>query len=200
MAQEDDELVGYHGTLKPGFTEFNTDPAKNKSHQQLMLGAHFSETPELAEEYAIGTPAATKHPKPGGGVYKMRLQLKNPLDLTSPTPIYPGDPRWEMYQSILPLISARTMSKLRLKMWEGEGSTQDGFPQDGPFIVTRALENALEALPPEKARAIVEQHGYDGIIYHAMYGGSPDRAKPYKSYVVFNKEQLSPGFGAKRLI
>lgn len=176
-------LVVYHGTDKD-FTEFIAD--KFNKVMQLGFGIHFSEDPEFVSQFyasdsktksVIGNEVESEIlPLKGGNVMPVFLSIKNPLYADE---VYaPGTPE----------------HKLGLKLWP-----KAPFSKDGIY-----LQNAIDATSPQRASKLIQENGYDGVVYTAKVraaqkwtgsGFSPILAGQSKSYVAFSPEQIKSATG-----
>jgi len=68
-------VVGYHGTMNPNFEKFNLDNFGKTDQGWLGKGVYAAKSPTDASAYAmVGG-------KPGGAVFKVDMDLKNPLNI-----------------------------------------------------------------------------------------------------------------------
>lgn len=68
-------VIGYHGTMTPGFDKFSLDTFGKTDGGWLGKGIYAAESPVDASAYA------SVNSKPGGAVYRVDMDLKNPLEI-----------------------------------------------------------------------------------------------------------------------
>ena len=68
-------VVGYHGTMTPGFDKFTLDTFGKTDSGWLGKGIYAADSPVDASAYA------SVNNKPGGAVYRVDMDLKNPLEI-----------------------------------------------------------------------------------------------------------------------
>lgn len=68
-------VIGYHGTMTPGFDRFSLDHFGKTDQGWLGKGVYAAESPTDASAYA------SVSNQPGGAVYRVDMDLKNPLEI-----------------------------------------------------------------------------------------------------------------------
>jgi len=134
-------VVGYHGTMNPSFEKFNLDNFGKTDQGWLGKGVYAAKSPTDASAYAM------VDGKPGGAVFKVDMDLKNPLNID-----------WEAANRAEMLSKRQELGPEGFTAWlQKQG--HDGVIFQGP---KNALNSAGErdiqymAIDPE----IVKQIGY----------------------------------------
>ena len=68
-------VIGYHGTMTPNFDKFNLDSFGKTDDGWLGKGIYAAKSPTDASAYAM------VNGNPGGAVFKVDMDLKNPLNI-----------------------------------------------------------------------------------------------------------------------
>jgi hypothetical protein len=142
-------------------------PNINKK-EQLGFGIHFAENFDFANDcYATD--------KKNGRVYPVFLKIENMLDADQIC--YEGSPEFALAKKLLG-------KKLYTQKNEA------GIP--GCY-----LQNVLDRVPPQRTAQVIQDFGYDGIKYTAMYGSGINYIqhtinieRKESSYIVFSPEQI----------
>lgn len=160
-------VVGYHGTTRGGFAALKPNIRRG---EQLGFGIHLASDYSFASLYAFDQKVARK-----GG--------KSPRVVVG------------LVRMNKPLYAAREVK---------EGSIEFDLAKKlaGPRLVTIKdehgvrccwLQNAIDASSPERAQKVIEDAGYDGVVYRARVGTVGVNARftaESLSYLVFRPEQV----------
>lgn len=142
--------IWYHGSKNKTLTFGNPKTGvKRKSNMQLDFGTHFS-SKEYADFYADG-----------GKLYKVRLNVRKPLDLTKAVWNHDDAEFEDIYELI---------KKLKLEKAYGAISKHDinGDDFDGIGMVALTA-NMLNRIASKKVYDTLISSGYDSIIYEPYH-------------------------------
>jgi hypothetical protein len=163
-------LVVYHGTTaKEDFSEFV--PKYNRK-EQIGFGISFTPDASFASGYG-GDPDISRNVKGAGRVYPVMLRIENPLDLTV-TLAREGTPEFELAKKLV-----------------GKKLVTD---KDENGVRVTWLQGAVDTAKPEVAQRILQEAGYDGVIYESerytrTIWGKTNISKAI-TYTVFSPTQI----------
>lgn len=159
-------VTGFHGTTAGNFDAFIP---RIRPSEQLGFGMHFSAEREIALLYATDPMIARRGKSPY--LYEVSLTLKKPL--TAAAIVVEGTPEFAL---------AIKLGGKRVYIGKDEGGNRCAW-----------LQNAIDATTPRRAQGIIEEAGYDGILYNIRIGTPGVQARithEGKGFVVFSPDQI----------
>lgn len=165
-------LVVFHGSKKSDFTVFNTkEGSKTKSKMQLDFGSHFT-----SKEYALF------YKKEKGKLFECFLNIRNPLNFTNNNSFkYLGDKDFEKFLSLMVQIDKPLRKDL---YYDANGNKKDEIQY--AFLTA----NILDKVSPQKARTLIIESGFDGIIYEPYHPQGNYYTKQDLSFIALLPEQI----------
>ena len=199
-------LVVYHGT-KANIIEFKK-PKKEKSFTpsglQMDFGIHFTESQELASQYA--THIKGKKIK-NGSIYPVFIKLEKPIDVRKIRYEILNREKFEknnLIENSIELSSdekslidkLRFTEALRGRIDVGRMPSSSWIGTD-PYVRYYNLENLIEHNPAYKAEKDILESGFDGVIYNATFRSQKGNKFNIEgeSYVVFSPTQIKSAIG-----
>ncbi len=156
----------YHGTVAE-FSEFRPN---YRNGEQLGFGIHFSESLNLASEYAHGASARKKRGSPR--IILAHLVIRNPLDAHA-----------IVKEGSKEFVLAKQLARHRL------------FTQkDMLGVLMVYMQNAIDISSPKRAARLIQEAGYDGVRYESnvieLNGRGYTKIATAISWIVFESDQI----------
>jgi hypothetical protein len=177
-------LVVYHGTTKD-FSEFKPN---FRPEEQLGFGIHFTEDATFANEYSSNEDVRRKGKNPS--VYPAYLKAKNPLNADSI--VDEGSKEYRLAFA----LAGKSRPQLFMK-----GYDRNGNPTGGRQVY---LQNAIDSTSGKRAQKIIQEAGYDAVIYNSRLSEIPGPegyisggVREAKSILVFEPTQIKSVFNTK---
>lgn len=164
-------LAVYHGTRSGGFGSFKPHI---RAGEQLGFEVHFSASKAFADRYANDPAVGRRGRRPH--VYAVHLQMLRPL--VAGAVASEGSAEFDLAKK----LAGRSLVTIK----------------DGDGRPSCWIQNAIDSSRAQRAQRLIEEAGYDGVVYEAKLGGlMPVMGATYRtvsqastSYIVFRPEQI----------
>jgi hypothetical protein len=173
LDEDGDPAILYHGT-KSNFNSFDIEKSELGMAGE---GFYFSNNPDVANKFNGG---------PGGNTIPAFLSIKNPFDM---------DANYGPNSTAVRSIARAVQKELN------SGDPTGMLRSDLQKIKQEGIRNTefLELIPPNLIRRVLEEAGYDGIVFYSgKYGGPVDpnfeSRTENKTYVAFYPQQVKSIF------
>jgi ADP-ribosyltransferase-like protein len=174
VVREGDKLTRlYHGTTRP-YADFELSKSGTGAGGDLYgPGVYLTNSPELAETYAMRTPRMTEVPAPN--IRPVYADLKRPFDVEAP--------------------ADKGLVKKLQGLADEDAWTEGMFKDDGRTLDLATNKDVYRHILKnlgykEDVNDWLQANGFDGIKYP---GGAATRGEPHQAYVVFSPEHVYPG-------
>ena len=162
---------GFHGTDVP-FEQFSIAKSGAKHGEEFGTGHYFTESPDVASEYAMSRQSATSAPN----VRSAQLDVSNTLDLTSP-------------------LDSKTARNIRIAINETLADVSDSATYDQLSNLRDMVQEGsipdFRSTPGNLVQGVLKKAGFDSIT---AIEASP-KGTPSKIWVVFDEKNIKPAFG-----
>ena len=174
-------LVVYHGgTFDENVHGIPDTAGKGKKGWQLPFGMHFATDVAEANAYV---------PTKKGELTQAYVSLRNPLRLAPKRVIIGGEEKnvytpvtKGQYENLPSDFKKKYDKQYKSGFGEGEGDLGYGY--------TEWFESVLQSMKPTRAKEVVQEMGYDGIIYTAKANYDNRRYRPFDAFIAFSPTQV----------